>query len=145
MVVWGRVERAGSEGERQLTSTGSQRLSEEGGSDAVLPRPSPLYVSPSTHLCLLLCLFKKKLLLLEHCCFIYNYHIYFWPQCIACWVLIPRPGIEPIARWKGLRLWNAREVPFLCVCDPAALLPRLPSGVFPPALFVSRHHSLHNL
>lgn len=128
LVVWeglkGLVSRTGLvlRAAKQFTFTSSQCLSEEGGSDAVLPKPSPLYVSPSAHLCLLLCLFFKKLLLLEYCCFIYNCHIYFWPQCIARWVLVPRPGIEPVPlQWKGLRLRSARQVPFLRVCEALEL------------------------
>ena len=46
--------------------------------------------------------------------------IYFWLCHGACRILVPQPGIEPMApaveAWS-LNLWTAREVPGVCVIE----------------------------
>ena len=41
-------------------------------------------------------------------------HLFFWPLCAACGILVPRPRIEPVPpaleAWSPNH-WTAREVP----------------------------------
>ena len=40
--------------------------------------------------------------------------LFFWPRRAACRILVPRPGIEPVApavEARSLNHWTAREVP----------------------------------
>ena len=42
----------------------------------------------------------------------------FWPRCLACGILVPRPGIEPVSLALGaqsLNHWTTREVPLIVV------------------------------
>ena len=39
--------------------------------------------------------------------------LFFWPCCVACGILVPWPGIEPVPpalEAEGLNHWTAREV-----------------------------------
>ena len=46
-------------------------------------------------------------------------HIFFWPRCAACGILIPQPRIEP-GQWKhkSSNHWTAREFPVFQFRDP---------------------------
>ena len=42
------------------------------------------------------------------------FFFFFWPRCVSCGILVPRPGIEPLPlaleAWS-LNRWTTREVP----------------------------------
>ena len=41
--------------------------------------------------------------------------IYFWPWYVACGILVPGPGIEPVpptVEAQSLNHWTTREVPY---------------------------------
>ena len=45
-----------------------------------------------------------------------SWFIYFWPCCVACRILVPQPGLEPIPHAMGvqsLNHWIARELSHL--------------------------------
>ena len=47
-------------------------------------------------------------------CFFLSFSCFFWPRCVACGILVPRPGIEPLPPALGAQSpnhWTAREVP----------------------------------
>ena len=44
--------------------------------------------------------------------------LFFWPHCVACGILVPKPGIKPIFSAlgvKSLNHWTSREIPRLTV------------------------------
>ena len=41
-----------------------------------------------------------------------QFFFFFWPRCVACGLLVPPPGIEPLAvEAQSLNHWTTREVP----------------------------------
>ena len=49
---------------------------------------------------------------------------YFWPSCVACGILAPQPGIEPVPPASGEQNrnhWTSRQVPNLCSFKPLHL------------------------
>ena len=57
-----------------------------------------------------------------------NFFFFFWPRCVACGILVPRPGIEPVPPPLGvwsLNHWTTREVPKLCAFLTNFFLKRL--------------------
>ena len=50
-------------------------------------------------------------------CAVYLPFFFSWPQRVACGILVPPPGTEPVSPavevWS-LNYWTAREVPVLC-------------------------------
>ena len=45
---------------------------------------------------------------------LFYFILFFWPHCMACRILIPRPGIEPASPALGvqsLNHWTAKEIP----------------------------------
>ena len=50
------------------------------------------------------------------CPFSFFLSFFFWLHRVACWILVPRPGIEPTSSalkvWS-LHHWTAREVPLM--------------------------------
>ena len=62
--------------------------------------------------CLLVCLFWL-LHVGEEVVGVFLAFVLFWPLCVACGILIPRPGIEhvpPSVEAQSLNHWTAREV-----------------------------------
>ena len=49
----------------------------------------------------------------------YDYY-YFWPGCMVCRIIVPKPGIEPMSlaleAWS-LNHWTAREVPITGILE----------------------------
>ena len=47
-------------------------------------------------------------------CATLNSFFFFWPRRVACRILVPRPGIEPVppaVEAQSLKHWTAREAP----------------------------------
>ena len=82
----------------------------------LLLSPRPLKLNTSK-----LLVFPWRLLLLQHSLVPWIHHrfpissfFFFWPHWVACRVLVPRPGIEPVPPALGvwsLNHWIAREFP----------------------------------
>ena len=55
--------------------------------------------------------------------------VFFWPCHVACGILFPRPGIEPVppaVEAQSLNHWTTREVPKMpSTCTPLSPLPSL--------------------
>ena len=85
-----------------------------------LPRPPPIH--PPAPLYFIIYLF-----------------IYFWPRCLACGILVPQPGIQPVPpaveAWS-LNHWTAREVP-----SPPLLNVKCFPCVQPGALTMTKSHT----
>ena len=46
--------------------------------------------------------------------FVFRVFFFFWPHSVACKILVPQPGVEPVPPALGkqsLRHWTIREVP----------------------------------
>ena len=73
----------------------------------------------------------------------------FWPRCVACGILAPRPGTEPVPpaveAWS-LNHWTAREVPIINYFNGYIIFPQwmrhhLPNFFLKESLFFFASHS----
>ena len=66
---------------------------------------------------------------LLHYCLLFFYFLFFWPCHVACRILVPRQGIEPVSpavEAPSLNHWTAREVPLPFLTHSLSFL----SGLF---------------
>ena len=60
-----------------------------------------------------------------------RYFILFWPHCMACGILVPRPGIKPVPpaveAWSPNH-WSSREFPLLSFLIPVTRISQATSG-----------------